>query len=166
MLLFLSVQGAPAPTAGSEKSSTSKESGQSSAAAHNPETDKQHQKTPPPETAQTQTPPPPETKQTPKDSPPPPSREPEKKGKEGDEPQVSAQPVPSKNVRKESPPPPGPESSGGTDREGGGSAGKKNPPDESEEVVEKCNDPVDTCSIDGLSACLQISKTGNVSSYL
>uniref|UniRef100_A0ACD5U354 Uncharacterized protein n=1 Tax=Avena sativa TaxID=4498 RepID=A0ACD5U354_AVESA len=174
-----SSEGAPAPTAGtggSEKSSISKESGHSSAAEKNPVTDKQHEKSPPPKTTQTQTPPPPETKQTPpppettqtpKDSPPPPSGVPADKGKEGGEAHVSAQPVPSTTERKGSPPPPGPESTGGTDQEGAGNSGKKPTTDGPEEVVERCKDPVDTCSIDGeLFACLQISKTDSVGKFI
>jgi hypothetical protein len=90
---------------------------------------------------------------------------PEDKGQKGGEAEVSAQPVPSRKVPKASPPPGGPESTGGPNGEGG-SPGKKKPA-EPEEVVEKCNDPADTCSIDGkLSACLQISEIGNFSSQL
>jgi hypothetical protein len=73
--------------------------------------------------------------------------------------------VPSTKVPKASPPPGGPESTGAPDGEGG-SPGKKKP-GEPEVVVEKCIDPVDTCLINGkLFACLQISKSGNFSSWL
>ncbi|KAI5018966.1 hypothetical protein ZWY2020_043854 [Hordeum vulgare] len=166
-------EGAPAPTlvtGGSEKSATSKQLDQSSTPVQHPETDKQHQKTPPVETPPqpetTQTPPPPETTQTPKDSPPPPSGVPENKGQEGGEAQVSAQPVPSKNERSESPPPGIPKSTGGTGHEGGGSSGNKKPADESKEGAEKCEDPADTCLIKGeLFACLQVSKTASIGQF-
>ncbi|XP_048543425.1 nascent polypeptide-associated complex subunit alpha, muscle-specific form [Triticum urartu] len=155
---------APVPnvaTGGSEKGAASKEPGQPSTPAGNPETGKQHQKTPPAETTPTppppettQTPPPPEKTQTPKDSPPPPSGVPESKGQKGSNAEVSAQPVPAKNGRNESPPPGSPESTGG-------GSGNKKPATESKEVAEECKDPVDTCSIEGLSACLQVSKTAS-----
>uniref|UniRef100_R7WDB6 DUF7356 domain-containing protein n=1 Tax=Aegilops tauschii TaxID=37682 RepID=R7WDB6_AEGTA len=79
---------------------------------------------------------------------------PESKGQKGAEAEVSAQPVPAKNGRNESPPPGSPESTGG-------GSGNKKPATESKEVAEECKDPVDTCSIEGLSACLQVSKTDN-----
>ncbi|KAM3411150.1 hypothetical protein ACQJBY_003036 [Aegilops geniculata] len=159
-------EGAPVPnaaTGGSEKSAASKEPGQSSTPAGNPETGKQHQKTPPAETTPTPpppeiTPPPPKTTQTPKGSPPLPSGVPESKGQKGSEAEVSAQPVPAKNGHSESPPPGSPKSTGG-------GSGNKKPATESKEVAEECKDPVDTCSIEGLSACLQVSKTASIGQF-
>lgn len=85
---------------------------------------------------------------------------PESKGQKGGEAEVSAQPVPAKNGRNESPPPGSPKSTGG-------GSGNKKPATESKEVAEKCKDSVDTCSIEGeLFACLQVSKTGNITSHV